>query len=270
MASGRDQHRMLFDLKSGRRRNVVKVVYATLAVLMGLSLFLVIGGLNIAELFNNTGGGDIAGQYEDDAERIEAKLRKTPEDPALLLNLTRARTNAANSLYDVGPQEERLMTPEAQQQLQLAADAWEKYLDSTNEPAATGAQLMAPTFITLAENSRNNVESNEYLETAVEAAAIAADRRPNLNSLSIFAFYTALLDEKDKAERIADRARKYTTTKFASQSLDKEVDRFAEIGKNFQAAVRAEEQRESNAGAGRETLENPLGGAGIGGTASGG
>jgi len=261
---------MLFDLRSGRRRNVVKVVYATLAVLMGLSLFLVIGGFNIAELFNNPGAGDVAGQYEDDAARFEKKLQKNPEDSALLLNLTRARTNAANSLYEVGPQEERILTPEAQQQLRLAADAWERYLDSTDEPAAAGAQLMAPTMITLAEFSRNNVESNEYVEAAVEAAAIVADKRPNLNSLSILALYTALLGEKKKAEKFADQARKYTTTKFARQSLDKEVDRFAEIGKNFQAAVKQEEQQEASTGAGRQSLENPLGGAGLGGAVSGG
>lgn len=269
MASGRDEHRMLFDLRSGRRRSLVKVVYATLAVLMGLSLFLVIGGFNIAELFNNPGAGDLAGQYKDDAERIEGKLQKEPENPALLLSLTRARTSAANSLYEIGPREERLLTPEAQQQLQLASDAWEKYLDSTNEPAATGAQMMAPAMITLAETSRNNVESNEYVEAAVEAAAIVADKRPNLNSLSILAFYTALLDEKDKAERIADEARKLVTTKFAKQSFDKELERFAEIGKNFQAAVRTEELREAKAGTGRQSLENPLGGAGLGAAALG-
>ncbi|HET8813882.1 MAG TPA: hypothetical protein VFM51_02875 [Solirubrobacterales bacterium] len=260
---------MLFDLRSGRRRNVVKVVYATLAVLMGLSLFLVIGGFNIAELFNSPGTNDVAGQYEDEAERIEKKLRKDPEDSALLLRLTRARTNAASGLYDIGPREERLVTPEAQQQLRLAADSWEKYLDSTDEPAAVGAQLMAPTMITLAENSRNNVEANEYVKVAVEAAEIAAKKRPNLNSLSIFAFYTAFLDE-EKAERIADQASKFLTTKFARQSFEKELERFAEIGKSFQGAVRAEEQQEAQAGAGRQALENPLGGASLGGTAGGG
>ena len=52
---------MLFDLRGGRRGQVVKVVYALLAVLMGLSLFLVIGGFNLAELFNGgTSTGDAA------------------------------------------------------------------------------------------------------------------------------------------------------------------------------------------------------------------
>ena len=42
MASDGGERRMLFDIR-GRRKNVVKVVYAILAVLMGLSLFLVAG-----------------------------------------------------------------------------------------------------------------------------------------------------------------------------------------------------------------------------------
>ena len=42
MAQGGKEHRMVFDIR-GRRKHVVKVVYAVLAVLMGASLFLVVG-----------------------------------------------------------------------------------------------------------------------------------------------------------------------------------------------------------------------------------
>ena len=52
MASGDGEHRMVFDIR-GRRRHVVKVVYAILAVLMGLSLFLVTGAVNIGSIFNS-------------------------------------------------------------------------------------------------------------------------------------------------------------------------------------------------------------------------
>ena len=40
---------MVFDIR-GRRKHVVKVVYAILALLMGASLFLVVGPVNIAGL----------------------------------------------------------------------------------------------------------------------------------------------------------------------------------------------------------------------------
>ena len=44
MADG--ERRMLFDIR-GRRKNVVKVVYGILAVMMGASLFLVVGPVNL-------------------------------------------------------------------------------------------------------------------------------------------------------------------------------------------------------------------------------
>ena len=46
MAQGNNEHRMVFDIR-GRRRHVVKFVYAILAILMAGSLFLVTGAINI-------------------------------------------------------------------------------------------------------------------------------------------------------------------------------------------------------------------------------
>src|SRR5215469_16007310 len=100
MASGGKQQRMVFDIR-GRRRNVVKVVYALLAVLMGLSLFLVVGGLNLSELFGTNGSSNEASKrFEEQATRLERKLKKDPENPDLLVSLTRAQVNAGNSLYE--------------------------------------------------------------------------------------------------------------------------------------------------------------------------
>lgn len=272
MAKGDGENKMLFDLRSGRRRNVIKVVYATLAVLMGLSLFLVIGGFNIAELFTGTGGADATEVFEDDAERIEAKLLKEPENSQLLLNLTRARINAGNSLYGGEPGAEvRTVTPEAVEQLRLAADAWERYLGTTDKPSASGALLMGPTMLVLAENARSTEESKENAEAAAEAAAIVAEQRPNLNSLSTYAIYTAILAEKEKAEAIADKAKKYAPEKSTKEAIDKEVDRYLQIGERFEKAVREQEQREASGAAppAGEDLENPLGGAGLGGASLG-
>lgn len=270
MAKGDGEHKMLFDLRSGRRRNVVKVVYATLAVLMGLSLFLVIGGFNIAELFNSSSSTDATQVFEDDAERIEARLRKEPENPQLLLSLTRARINAGNSLYSGEPGAEvRSVTPEAVEQLRLAGDAWEQYLGATDKPSASGALLMAPTLLILAENARFTQESQENAELAAEAAGIVAEQRPNLNSLSTFAIYTSLLAEKEKAEAIADEAKKYATAKSQKEAIDKEVSRNLQIGERFQKAVREAEKLEAEGKAGKQGLENPLGGGGLGGASLG-
>ncbi len=67
MAKG-DEHRMVFDIR-GRRKNVVKFVYALLAVLMGLSLFLVTGASSLSDLFGGGGGGSASSSFDDDAAR---------------------------------------------------------------------------------------------------------------------------------------------------------------------------------------------------------
>ncbi len=50
MAQGNNEHRMVFDIR-GRRRHVVKAVYAILAILMAASLFLVTGAINLNSIF---------------------------------------------------------------------------------------------------------------------------------------------------------------------------------------------------------------------------
>ena len=84
-ASG--ERRMVFDIR-GRRKHVVRVVYAILALLMGASLFLVVGPVNIGSLLGtNTATSSSSGLFEEQATAIEKKLRKKPDDPSLLLSL---------------------------------------------------------------------------------------------------------------------------------------------------------------------------------------
>ncbi len=54
-----DEHRMVFDIR-GRRRHVVKAVYAILAILMAASLFLVTGVFNPNTLFGTSSGESAA------------------------------------------------------------------------------------------------------------------------------------------------------------------------------------------------------------------
>ena len=69
---------MVFDIR-GRRKHVVRVVYAILALLMGASLFLVVGPFNIGNLIG--GGGTTSGAeiLDEQAERTEAKLLREPK-----------------------------------------------------------------------------------------------------------------------------------------------------------------------------------------------
>src|SRR5262245_14319317 len=102
MASG-GERRMVFDTR-GRRKHVIRVVYAILAILMGASLFLVVGPVNLGALIGNQSSSSNAAKvFEEQAERIEGRLAKDPTDEGQLLALVRARIGAGNALVETDP-----------------------------------------------------------------------------------------------------------------------------------------------------------------------
>jgi hypothetical protein len=268
MASGDNEHRMLFDLR-GKRRNLVKVVYATLAVLMGLSLFLVIGGFNIAELFNgNDTSGEAAKQFEEQAERIETKLTKNPEDSDLLLALTRAQINTGNNLVTVEPNGQQVMTVGAVQEYQKANDTWIKYLEVTDEPAVGVALLVAPTMLRLAETSRTLEEARRNITGAAEAQKIVAEERPSINAYSTLAYYTYFTGDFAAAKAAEEKAKSFAKGKPEVEAVEKQLSEIRTRAKKFDKEVKKAEQgtKAGSGGAGEATPEplgegqNPLGG----------
>jgi hypothetical protein len=267
MAQGGNEHRMVFDIR-GRRKVAVKVVYAILAVLMGLSLFLVVGPLNIGEIFSSgtSSSGEAAKPYEEQAERIEAKLQKDPENPRLLMSLTRAQVTAGNSLLSLEPDEEDLA--KALQQYQLASSSWSEYTETTGQPSAGIAQLMAPALLALAERSRTLTEAAANVKAATEAQKIVADQRPTLNAFSTLALYTYFTGDFAAAEQAKAEAKKLTNGKLEQEQLDKGLKEAKERAVKFQGElkkVEAAEKAAAKANKGSpESLENssnPLGGA---------
>jgi len=270
MAKGDKEHRMLFDLRGRRKRNVVKVVYATLAVLMGLSLFLVVGGFNLAELFNNGGSaGEAAEQFEEQSERIEAKLKKDPEDPDLLVALTRAQINTGNSLVTVEPNGQQVLTLGAVQEYQKANDTWTKYLKATDEPTVSLALLVGPTLFRLAENSRSLQEARRNVTGAAEAQKIVAEQRPSINSYSTLAYYTYFTGDFKAAEEAEKKAEGFAKEKGEKESIQKQLGEVRQRAKQFDKEIKKAEQQTKAGGGGEggapeeEPLEegqNPLGG----------
>jgi hypothetical protein len=266
MASGGKEHRMVFDIR-GRRKHVVKVVYAVLAVLMGASLFLVVGPVNLGGLLGNgSSSSSAAAQFEEQAERLERKLAKTPEDPDLLTGLVRARIFAGNQLVSVNPSTgETLPTIASVQQLSKASQAWSEYLKTTKDPAPGTAQLVAPALVTLAQTSRSNPEVAANINAAAEAQQIVAEQRPTLNSLSTFAFYEMYTFDFAAAEKAGDEAMKLANTKFERENLENQLKETEKRAHEFQKQLKTEAKEAKKGGgkpAEKESLENPLGGFG--------
>jgi hypothetical protein len=267
MASDDNEHRMLFDLR-GRRRNVIKVVYATLAVLMGLSLFIVIGGFNIAELFtgDGTSQGEAAKPYEEQAERIETRLAKDPDNPDLLLSLTRAHVNAANAQVTVESSGQQAISPEGFEQYELAYQSWSDYLEATDEPNPSLALLMSSALVQMAEFAQSFQQAEARIKAAAEAQEIVAEERPSLNAFSTLALYEYFTGDFDAAEQSRAEAKKLAGTKAERAAIDKQLDETRKRARDYlKEKEQAEKAAAAGGGQGKEALENPLGLGGGGG-----
>ena len=124
------EHRMLFDLR-GRRKRMIQVVYAGLALFMALSLFTVVGPVNIGDLFGNgSGSTNTSSVFDDQVQRLEHQLKKNPNDPTLLTQLTRTSFNAGNAGIQRDPTSGQLVgiPQSAIDDFNKAGDAWQRYL----------------------------------------------------------------------------------------------------------------------------------------------
>jgi hypothetical protein len=267
MADG--ERRMVFDIR-GRRRNVVKFVYAILALLMAASLILLAG----PGLFSGGGGsstGQAAKQLDEQAERIERKLAKAPNDANLLLSLARTRVSAANAQSEVNPTTgEALLTLQSREEFEKASAAWSEYLETTNEPSAGVAQLITPALFSLAQTSRSYNEALANMKAAAESQKIVAEQRPSLGSLSTLALYTLFTGDYKAAEEAEKEAAKFANSKVERGNLEKQFEEVRKRANEFQKQVAESEKAAKTAGgaAGKEALQNPLGGLGGGSSLS--
>lgn len=266
MAPKEGERRMLFDIR-GRRKNVVRVVYAMLALLMGLSLIFVLGPAPITDIFggSSSDGSTNAEPFEEQAARLERELKKDPEDAQVLLNLTRARTNAGNQLAVINPETgEPTLTAEARTQLEKAGEAWDDYLKATDEPNPSGAILASGNYFRLAQTSRTPAEIEANLEAAAGAQQILVDKRRSSGALATLALYRFFTFDYNEANRLMREAAAVATTKFERENLDNEAEGMEARARELQSQF-AEIEKASK-GQGKESLESPLGE--LGGTLS--
>lgn len=263
MASGGNEHRMVFDIR-GKRRHVVKFVYAILAILMGASLFLVVGPVNIGSLLGNqSSGGSAAKVFEEQAERIERRLVKDPTDEALLLALTRAQIGTGNAEVETDPTTgAQTVPPAARHHFEAAGESWDRYLKQTAEPSTTGAQLVAGTFFKLAEGSNGIAEAVENVSKATEAQQIAATLRPTLNSLSTLAIYQYFNGEFAAGDQTAKQAAAKASSKAEGKTIENQLGEYRKRGEEFEKQKKELEKAEKEAGKEKLTNPNPFGGLG--------
>ena len=165
---------MLFDLRGSGRRRVVKIVYITLAFLMGGGLVLfgiggggaLSGGLVDAITESDSGGGDGSDRFRDAEQKATTAARANPSDAQLWAALARARFNLASAGENID-QSTGEFTEAGQRELRSASDAWEEQLElAGDKPDSRVASLMVQAYSILGDAEK----------AAVAQEVIALDR----------------------------------------------------------------------------------------------
>jgi hypothetical protein len=273
MAQGDKEHRMVFDIR-GRRRHVVKAVYAILAILMAASLFLVTGAINLNSIFGSSSSGESAATVaEKQVVQIEERIKKEPaKEEVLLGNLARAQISVANAMYTELTSQSSVSEGDVEEwrhELSKASEDWSRYVEGVKEPSAGVAALAAPALFQLAEGSSSTDEALENVKVASEAQTMVAEQRPSLGTWSNAAIYTLFTLDYKKAEEQKEEATKLANTKFERESFENKFEEVEKNAKEFGKQVKLEEvskKSQQSESAGKESLSNPLN---LGGTSLG-
>lgn len=257
MAEG--ERRLVFDT-GGKRKHVVRVVYAILALLMGASLFLVVGPVSIGSLFGGGSSTTSASKVLDEqAERTELKLRREPKNEALLLSLTRTRIAAGNSLTEVNSETgATALTAEGRAELERASESWSSYLKLTKEPSPSVALLMAGAYFGLAESGTSLEEAEAKVAKAADAQQIAAETQPTINSLTTLAIYQYYAGNFAAGDKAAKQAAAKAPSKSEAKEVNKQMAEYRKRGKAFEKQKQLVAKQEKKQG--KEALKNPFGG----------
>ncbi|HET9738732.1 MAG TPA: hypothetical protein VFP78_11495 [Solirubrobacteraceae bacterium] len=194
---------MLFDLRGAGRRTTIKIVYLSLAILMGGGLVLfgiggdVSGGLvdAITERGGTTDTG--TGRYEDRVKAAQRDTQVDPKDAEAWATLARARYQLAQA-GDNFDQNTGQFTDGGKAQLQQAATAWEKHLALDPKQADDGvASLMVQAYSPFGLNDPAK---------AVAAQEVITEARPKSATFANLAVLAYQAGQTRKGDLATDQA----------------------------------------------------------------
>jgi len=195
---------MLFDLRGRGRRRTVKIVYITLALLMGggLVLFGIGGGGamqgGLVDAITGSSGGDTGSERFDKAEKAAVlATQRTPQNPAAWAALARARVQSAGIGDNFDPNT-ATYTDAGKAKLDQAADAWKKYLAlDPKKPDDRVAGLMVRAFDQTGLNRPAD---------ATAAQEIITEARPSATTYATLAIYAYQAGQTRKGDLARNKA----------------------------------------------------------------
>jgi hypothetical protein len=263
---------MLFDL-SGKRRSVIKVIYATLALLMGGSLVLfgigsdAPGGILDAVGLGSGSSGSSTPQYDEQIDNAEERLQTDPQNENALIDLVHYHYLSATTGGGIETDPATLATTvdsDAQEEFAAALDAWDNYLETNPKPvdpetAGEVAQVNNTLYLA-ALTSGDASEALSAAEAATEAQREAIGPDATAADYGALARYAWIAGETEVADRAAreaialtdksQRAQIEQTLEQTETQLTKFHDRLDKLAKQAGA--------EGEGGA----IEDPFGGLG--------
>jgi hypothetical protein len=198
---------MLFDLRGSGRRRVVKIVYITLAFLMGGGLVFfgiggggaLPGGLVDAITQGGSGSDDSTDRFRQQEQAATAKARANPTNAVLWADVARKRFNLANSGENVD-QSTGNYTDAGAAQLRAAGRAWEEHVKlAGNRPDSRVASLMVQAYAGLGE-----------LDKATAAQEIIALERESAGAYATLATLAYQAGQMRKGDLAKDKALELT------------------------------------------------------------
>ena len=250
---------MLFDLR-GKRRRLVQVTFATLALLFlvgFLGFGIGVGGgpggiFDALGISNSDGGGSATDQINSEIDAANAKLAKNPNDTKALLKLAQNEFLLAKTGVQTDPNTGApvSVSNDAHTDLGDAADAWEKYLKVNNgKPDVTVAFDMINVYVLLQD-----------ADGAAQAQRIVAEDQPSVNSYGQLALFEYAGGDIEAGDAASDKALSLAS-KTEAQGIKPQLAQARKQGIKLQEAQeKAKKQAGENATKpGSNPLQNPFG-----------
>jgi len=232
------------------------------------------------------GGDDPAEQFQDQIDEQQEKVDANPADKAALIELINLRYQAANQKYELDETTGATsLTPEAEEELERAADTWDQYLKAAGKRPDSSAGLIAvQVFSALAQGQLQQAavgSGQAALDTAGESLTnwtnagtaqlvVAAEGSPIQKAQAAEFFYFG--GDTAKAQQAASEALAAAPAGQADalqQRLDAAEKQGAQLNQQIEA-YRKQLAKATQGAPGAGSTEEPLGDLGGGALGGGG
>jgi hypothetical protein len=254
---------VIFDLKSGKRRRVVQVVFGLLAAIFLISFVgFGIGSNAAGGIFDALGiGGGSSGsggdtQYDQQIEDAEKTLETNPDNQRALLDLLNYHYLAATqSGIESDPQTgQTSISEDSHSQLEDAVQAWQDYLATKPAKPDDHAAASASQAYVLLNDAGGAAEAQQIVADSTGSAAA-------YGQLALYLYADGKIKEGDAAGEQAIKA----ADPSQRAQIKKNMDQLAEAARKQQRQIEHQAQQGGEE-AGESQLQNPFGGLGGGST----